>query len=74
MLTAPEVAVIVLPFTFKLSTVNAVKVPTEVIFVCAAPVTVAAVPDTLPVTLPVKSPTKAVDVIDVLQLLHLHLH
>ncbi len=28
-------------------------------FVCAAPVTVAAVPDTLPVTLPVNGPAKA---------------
>ena len=36
-----------------------VNVPTDVIAVCAAPVTVAAVPDTLPVTLPVN--TGAVD-------------
>ena len=39
-----------------MSTANAVNVPTLVIAVCAAPVTVAAVPDALPVTLPVKSP------------------
>ena len=42
--------------------VKPVSVPTEVIFVCAAPVTVAAVPDTLPVTLPVSGPAKASDV------------
>ena len=35
------------------------KVPTDVILVCAAPVTVAAVPLTLPDTLPVKGPAKA---------------
>ena len=39
-----------------------VKVPRLVIFVCAAPVTVAAVPDTFPVTLPVRGPAKASDV------------
>jgi len=39
-----------------LSTCNAVRVPTEVMFVCAAPVTVAAVPDAFPVTLPVNAP------------------
>ena len=33
------------------------KVPTDVMFVCAAPVTVAAVPDVLPVTFPVMLPT-----------------
>ena len=49
---------IVEPFKVILSTVRAVKVPRLVIFVCAAPVTVAAVPDTLPVTLP----TNAVEV------------
>ena len=38
---------------------SAVSVPKEVMFVCAAPVTVAAVPDTLPVTLPVNGPAKA---------------
>ena len=37
-----------------MSTCKAVKVPKDVIFVCAAPVTVAAVPETLPVTLPVR--------------------
>ena len=37
--------------------------PREVIFVCAAVVTVAAVPLTLPVTSPVNPPTNAVDVI-----------
>ena len=42
-----------------LSTCNAVRVPTEVIAVCAAPVTVAAVPDTFPVTSPVTSPVKS---------------
>ena len=41
------------------------KVPTEVILVCAAPVTVAAVPDTLPVTLPVSGPTKPADAVTV---------
>ena len=40
----------------KLSTVNVVKSPTLVMADCAAPVTVAAVPDALPVTLPVKLP------------------
>ena len=39
--------------------VNAVRVPKLVIFVCAAVVTVAAVPDTLPVTSPVNGPAKA---------------
>ena len=38
--------------------VNPDKVPTDVMFVWAAPVTVAAVPLTLPVTLPVMFPTK----------------
>ena len=41
-----------------LSTVSAVKVPTEVIALCADPVTVAAEP----LTLPVRSPTKLVAV------------
>ena len=40
------------------STVNVVNVPSDVMFGCAAPVTVAAVPLTLPVTLPVIFPTK----------------
>ena len=43
-------------------TVIPVNVPTEVMFVCAAPVTVAAVPEALPVTLPVKAPVRLVDV------------
>ena len=55
--------VITLPFIATSSTVNAVNVPSEVIFVCAAVVTVAAVPLTLPVTSPVMSPTNAVEVI-----------
>ena len=54
----PLVAAIVLPLMLTLSTCNAVRVPTEVIAVCAAPVTVAAVPDALPVTLPVTLPSK----------------
>ena len=45
-----------LPFTATSSTVRAVSVPRLVIFVCAAVVTVAAVPEVLPVTLPVRSP------------------
>ena len=48
-----------LPFRAISSTVRAVKVPRLVIFVCAAPVTVAAVPEALPV----RAPTNAVDVI-----------
>ena len=55
-------AVIVLPLTPKLSTVNAVRVPRLVIADWAAPVTVAAVPDALPVTLPVKGPANASEV------------
>ena len=39
---------------------NEVNVPTDVIAAWAAPVTVAAVPEQLPVTLPVKGPLKAV--------------
>ena len=46
-----------------LSTVSAVSVPSEVMFVWAAVVTVAAVPEVFPVTSPVISPTNAVDVI-----------
>ena len=42
--------------------VNAVRVPTEVIAVCAACVTVKAVPEALPVTLPVNGPTNPVAV------------
>ena len=54
---APDVAVIVLPSKFILSTVNDVNVPTLVIAVWAAPVTVAAEPLMSPVTLPVNGPT-----------------
>lgn len=43
-------------------TVNPVNVPTDVIAGWAAVVTVAAVPEVLPVTLPVKLPTNAVEV------------
>jgi hypothetical protein len=43
-------------------TVNPVNVPTLVIFGCAAPVTVAAVPETFPVTLPVSGPANPVEV------------
>ena len=43
-------------------TVRPVSVPSDVIFVCAAPVTVAAVPETLPVTLPVRAPENPVAV------------
>ncbi|MFA4837155.1 MAG: hypothetical protein WC749_13935, partial [Dehalococcoidia bacterium] len=56
----PEVELMSLPFIVILSTDNAVRVPSEVIADCAAPVTVAAEPETLPVTLPVKGPLKAV--------------
>ena len=63
--SVPAVDVIELPFILILSTCNAVRVPTDVIAVCAEPVTVDAVPDVLPVTLPVRFPTNAVDVIDV---------
>ena len=52
---------IFVPLIIMLSTVNVVSVPRDVMFGCAAVVTVAAVPEVLPVTLP----TKAVDVIDV---------
>ena len=45
-----------------LSTVKVVNVPNEVMFPWAAVVTVAAVPDVLPVTSPVMSPTNAVEV------------
>ena len=58
-----EVCPMFAPLIIILSTVNVVNVPSEVIFVCAAVVTVAAVPLVLPVTLPVISPTNAVDVI-----------
>jgi hypothetical protein len=60
--SVPAVLEMVLPLIFMLSTCKAVNVPTEVIAVCAAVVTVAAVPDTLPVTSPVKGPAKASEV------------
>ena len=50
-----------LPSIATSSTVSAVSVPNDVIADCAAPVTVAAVPEASPVTLP----TKTVDVIEV---------
>ena len=50
------VIVMTLPSTATLSTVNAVNVPKLVMFVCAAVVTVAAVPEAFPVTFPVKFP------------------
>ena len=53
----------VVPLISTLSTFKAVNVPTEVMFVCAAPVTVAAVPDVLPVTLPVTSPVIVPDAV-----------
>ena len=53
---------IVLPFIVISSTVKVVKVPNDVMFDCAAVVTVAAVPETFPVTLPVKGPAKASEV------------
>ena len=53
----------VVPLIITLSTVRVVNVPREVIAVCAAVVTVAAVPLAFPVTFPVKAPTKAVEVI-----------
>ena len=63
--SVPAVLDIVLPLMLILSTCNAVSVPTDVIAVCAALVTVAAVPEVLPVTFPVRFPTNAVDVIEV---------
>ena len=57
-----EVCPMVVPLTITLSTVSVVRVPRLVIFDCAAPVTVAAVPEAFPVTLPVNAPAKAVAV------------
>ena len=57
-----DVCPIVVPLTITLSTVRVVSVPRLVMFDCAAPVTVAAVPLVLPVTLPVKLPVNEVDV------------
>ena len=48
-----------LPFIATSSTVKAVSVPTLVIAVCAACVTVKAVPEAFPVTLPVNGPANA---------------
>ena len=50
--SAPDKDDMVLPSIFILSTVNAVSVPSDVMLVCAACVTVAALPDALPVKLP----------------------
>ena len=66
MLTAPEVAVIVFALTLRLSTCNAVNVPTVVKDDAVTPeanvvpvnVPAGAVPEILPVTLPVKAPAK----------------
>ena len=60
--SVPAVDEIVFPLMLMLSTSSAVRVPSDVMDVCAAPVTVAAVPETLPVTLPVKGPEKPVAV------------
>ena len=57
------VMVTTLPFITTSSTVNVVKVPKEVMFVWAAVVTVAAVPEVLPVTLPTTFPVKPDEVI-----------
>ena len=46
----------VVPLTITLSTVRGGRVPKDVMLLWAAVVTVAAVPDVLPVTLPVTSP------------------
>ena len=46
----------VVPFIITLSTVSVVSVPSDVIADCAAPVTVAAEPDALPVTFPTTLP------------------
>ena len=61
---SPEEPVMVttFPSITTSSTVKAVKVPREVILVCAAVVTVAAVPDVFPVTLPVNGPANPVAV------------
>jgi hypothetical protein len=63
--SVPAVEDIVFPSMVMLSTASAVRVPTEVMAVWAACVTVRAVPLALPVTSPVMSPTKAVLVIEV---------
>ena len=52
--------VITLPSIATSSTVSVVNVPRLVIAVCAAPVTVAAVPEQLPVKLPVTAPTTVI--------------
>jgi hypothetical protein len=56
MASVSEVWPIFVPSTIILSTVRAVSVPSDVIADWAAVVTVAAVPDVLPVTLPVTLP------------------
>ena len=56
------VIVMALPSIATSSTVKAVSVPSDVILPCAAVVTVAAVPETLPVTSPVNGPAKASEV------------
>ncbi len=56
--SVPAVEEISLPFIVILSTERVVKVPNEVIAGWAAVVTVAAVPDVLPVTSPVTLPSK----------------
>ena len=53
----------VVPLMMTLSTVSVVSVPSDVMLLCAAPVTVAAVPDTLPVTLPTTLPVNPSEVI-----------
>ena len=45
---SPDVALIVFPLILTLSTCKAVRVPTALIALCVAPVTVAALPVTLP--------------------------
>lgn len=58
----PDIVILFAPIASVPPIVSPVRVPTEVIAVCAAPVTVAAVPEALPVTLPVKGPAKPVAV------------
>ena len=57
--SVPAVEDIVFPSMLMLSTASAVRVPTEVMAVWAACVTVRAVPLALPVTLPVSGPANA---------------
>ena len=60
--TAPPVSVTDSSGLVEPEIAKLVNVPTDVIADWAAPVTVAAVPETLPVTLPVRGPEKAVAV------------